>query len=71
LQFFFGGRLDGGVVGLVELDHVPDNPGQFMGHGGDGFGCSQPRFPAPEAVADWARWKGRWNHYGHPARDIG
>ncbi len=51
LKFFLGFGPDGGIVRGALLDEVPDDSGQFLGHGGDGFGGSQPGFPATEALA--------------------
>ncbi len=75
LHFFFGGRPDGRVVGLVELDHVPGNPGQFMGHGGDGFGGAQSRLPPSEAIAHVIfgtpqTLRGQAQGFGAPAFDL-
>jgi len=49
--FFFGLSPNGRVVRDPVLDEVPDNAGEFVGHGGDGLGGAQASFPAAEAVA--------------------
>ena len=36
--FFFGLGPDGGVVWFLMFEEVPENAGQFVGHGGDGLG---------------------------------
>jgi hypothetical protein len=50
-HFFLGGSPHGRVVGCAVFDHVPEDSCQFMGHGGDGFGCAQSRLPSPETIA--------------------
>ena len=35
------------VERFLELEQVPEDAGQFMGHGRDGLGAAQPRFPPP------------------------
>ena len=50
-EFFFGLSPDGRVVRDPILDEVPDNAGQFVGHGSDGFWGAQASFPATETVA--------------------
>ena len=50
-KFFLCLGPDGGIVRRAILDEVPDNAGEFVGHGGDGFGGAQASFPAAETVA--------------------
>ncbi len=33
------------------FDEVPEDSGQFVGHGGDGFGGAQPGFPSSKAFS--------------------
>ena len=35
---------------LFELGQVPEQPGQFVVHGGDGSGRAEPGFPSPKAI---------------------
>ena len=49
--FFFGFGPDGGVVGFLIFEEVPENAGQLVGHRGDGLGGAQSGFPAAETVA--------------------
>ena len=49
--FFFGLGPDGGVVGFLIFEEVPENAGLFVGHGGDGLGGAESGSPASEAVA--------------------
>ena len=50
-EFFFGLSPNGRVARDPVLDEVPDNAGEFAGHGGDGLGGAQASSPAAEAVA--------------------
>ena len=49
-EFFFGLGPDGGVVRDAILDEMPEDAGQFVGHGGDGLGCAQAGFEAAETI---------------------
>ena len=49
-EFFFCGSPDGGVVGLLVFEEVPEDAGQLVGHGGNGFGRAQACFPSAEAL---------------------
>jgi hypothetical protein len=53
--FHFGFFLgeDFGVEGFLVFEEVPEDAGQFMGHGGDGLGSAEAGFPA--AVAELGR----------------
>jgi hypothetical protein len=41
----------GPVEGLFVFEEVPEDAGQFMSHGGDGFLRAQSRLPTPEKIA--------------------
>jgi len=50
-EFFLSGGPNRRVVRDVEADQMPEDAGEFVGHGGDSFGCTQSCFPAAEAIA--------------------
>ena len=39
------------IVLLLCCDHVVDDPGEFVGRGGHGFGSAHSCFHAPEVIA--------------------
>ena len=45
-------RPYGRIIGLTESDQVPEDAGQFVGHGGDGFGRAESSFPAAKAISE-------------------
>ena len=49
--FFFGLGPDGGVVGFLEFEDVPENAGQLVGHGGDGLGGAQVGHSPEQSVS--------------------
>lgn len=51
-EFFFGLNPDRRIVGSAILDEVPDDPGQLVYHGIDGFWGSESSFPAAETIAE-------------------
>lgn len=50
-EFGFGLLPNRGIVRAAIFNEMPDDSGQLMGHGGDGFGGSQASFPAAETIA--------------------
>ena len=49
--FFFGLGPDGGVVWFLMFEEVPENAGQFVGHGGDGLGGAQVGHSPEQSVS--------------------
>jgi len=50
-EFFFCFGPDRGVVRHLEADQVPEDAGEFVSHGGDGFRGTQSGFPAAETIS--------------------
>ena len=51
LQFFLFLGEDSGVEGFLEFEEVPEDAGQFVSPGGDGFLRAEPRLPPSVEIA--------------------
>ena len=52
LKFFLGLGPDGGIVRGAILDEMPDDAGEFVGHGSDGLWGAEAGFPAAETIPE-------------------